>query len=67
MAQATQIATKDQQILEKLDKKTAGQLVINVGEGGMVFANMAEVMEFAKLMSVAQQGVPPHCRRNPTW
>src|SRR5574343_716944 len=49
-------------IANAIDKKAAGSLVINRESGGMRFENMAEVMEFAKLMAVSQHAVPPHCR-----
>lgn len=52
-------------ILEKLDRKVAGDLSISTSTGGMTFQNMGEVLEFAKLMSVSQHAVPPHCRNNP--
>lgn len=52
-------------IESKLDREIAGKLSINLRSGGASFENMAEVMEFAKLMAISQTAVPPHCRNNP--
>jgi hypothetical protein len=54
--------TRAEAIRASLDKKVAGSLTINRESGGLVFASMSEVMEFAKVMSLSQQAVPPHCR-----
>lgn len=61
----TQAQRTELTILEKLDRKVAGELSISATQGGMTFANMGEVLEFAKLMSVSQHAVPPHCRNQP--
>lgn len=52
-------------IESKIDREVAGKLSINLRAGGASFENMAEVMEFAKLMAISHQAVPPHCRDNP--
>lgn len=52
-------------IEEKLDRTAAGAVVISDTVGGILFQNMAEVMEFAKLMSLSQTAVPKHLRGNP--
>jgi len=52
-------------IEEKLDRTTAGAVAISDNIGGVMFSNMAEVMEFAKLMSLAGNAVPKHIRGNP--
>lgn len=52
-------------IEERLDKDTAGALPIATRGGGLQFTSMTDVMEFSKLMSLAQEAVPPHCRGKP--
>lgn len=59
---ATAVATKTERINDAIDKQLAGRLSINRQAGGLDFTSMAEVMEFAKLLSVSQQAVPLHCR-----
>jgi RecT family len=54
---------------QKLDGERLGELAITgklPGEMvGVQFTTMLEVMEFAKLMSLADSGVPPHLRNKP--
>lgn len=52
-------------IEEKLDKVAAGSTVIDMSLGGVRFQSMMELMEFSKLMSLAQSAVPVHLRNNP--
>src|SRR5262245_32102388 len=52
-------------IEEKLDKTVAGAVAVSDQVGGVLFQNMAEVMEFAKLLSLAGTAVPKHLRGNP--
>lgn len=52
-------------IESKLDRDIAGKLAVTLRNGGTSFENMAEVLEFAKLMSISRQAVPPHCREQP--
>lgn len=61
MATAT-APTRGEVITNSIDKVTAGRVQINRQAGGLDFRSMSEVMEFAKLLSVSQQAVPPHCR-----
>jgi hypothetical protein len=56
--------TRLARIEDKLDKNAAGEIAVAVG-GGVQFRSMLEVMEFAKLMSLAGAAVTPHCRGNP--
>lgn len=58
----TAVMSKTELIESKIDRGTAGALSVKRESGGMVFCNMGEVMEFAKLMAVSGQAVPPHCR-----
>lgn len=51
-------------IEEKIDKQVAGG--ITFGDGTRIaFRDMREVFEFAKMMSISQEAVPPHCREKP--
>lgn len=61
MTQLSQV----EKIESKIDNGRAGGLVVSREAGGLSFGNMAEVMEFAKLMAVSGQAVPPHCRAQP--
>ncbi|MDC7784820.1 recombinase RecT [Rhodoplanes sp. TEM] len=54
-----------QKIEEKIDRAIAGAVPVSDNIGGVAFTSMSEVMEFAKLMSVAGTAVPPHLRANP--
>jgi len=69
MATATSPATRNgnrqELITNSIDKSVAGNLTISRAGGGLVFKDMAEVMELAKLMALSQQAVPPHCRAQP--
>ena len=57
--------TIEERIEGKIDKGIAGSLAINDSAGGLAFANVEQVMEFAKMMSVAQIAIPKHLRGNP--
>ncbi len=52
-------------IEDALDKQRAGAVPISGAAGGLTFNSMIEVMEFSKLMAVADAAVPPHLRGNP--
>lgn len=57
--------TTESRIEGKLDKKAAGALTISNSAGGLNFTGMDQVMEFSKLMAIAQGAVPKHLRGNP--
>jgi hypothetical protein len=59
------IVTTEDRIGAKIDTKVAGQLQVSIGGGGLGFANMGEVMEFAKMMAISDVAVPKHLRRSP--
>jgi len=59
----TKPKTQTELIESKINREAAGSLIVS--SGGMAFKDMAEVMEFAKIMSVAGQAVPPHMRSQP--
>jgi len=52
-------------IESKIDKGALHQLSVTTAAGGISFTSMSEIAEFAKLMSVSGQAVPPHCRNAP--
>lgn len=52
-------------IESRLDKVVAGGVAVSDSVGGVLFQNMAQVMEFAKLLSLAGTAVPKHLRGNP--
>lgn len=52
-------------IEERLDKAVAGAVEVSDSLGGVLFRDMAQVMEFAKLLSLAGTAVPKHLRGNP--
>jgi hypothetical protein len=53
---------KTELITQAIDRPIATKLAVSRERGGVAFETMGEVMEFAKLMAVSQQAVPPHCR-----
>lgn len=59
------IEALEQRISDKISPAVASELSVSSEAGGLSFANMAQVMEFAKLMSVAKIAVPEHLRGNP--
>lgn len=52
-------------IEERLDKTAIANQTVDMSIGGVTFSTMMEVMEFAKLMSLSREAVPPHLRENP--
>ena len=52
-------------IEQKIDRTAAGAVEVSDELGGIRFQNMAEVMEFAKLLSVSGAAIPSHLRGNP--
>ena len=54
-----------ERIAERIDPVRAGALAITGGAGGVAFRDMGAVMEFAKMMAVADIGIPKHLRGNP--
>ncbi len=59
------MAFDPQKIEEKIDRVVGGAVVVSDQVGGVLFQNMAEVMEFAKMLSVAGTAVRKHLRNNP--
>lgn len=52
-------------IESRIDRQTAGTLAVTSDDGGMRFETMVQVMEFAKMMSIADIAIPAHLRGNP--
>lgn len=48
----------------KIDRDRAGSLKISASDGGVSFASMVEVMEFAKLMAIGGVALPAFLRTN---
>ena len=55
----------EQKIAERINQDVAGNLAVSGADGGLAFVNMAQAMEFAKMMSVSSVAVPKHLRGNP--
>lgn len=54
-----------ERIEQRIDRVTAGAIAVSDSVGGVAFANMSEMLEFAKLLSLAGTAVPKHLRGNP--
>lgn len=54
-----------ERIEQKIDRAVAGAVIVSDNIGGVMFKDMAEVMEFSKLLAVAGSAVPKHLRGNP--
>lgn len=59
-----QSLTKADRLEMAIDKGTTSELQINRA-GQIAFSNANEIMEFAKMMALAKQAIPPHLRENP--
>lgn len=59
------VVTVEDRIAGKIDSAVTKELAISSDAGGMTFANMAQAMEFAKLMAVSGVAVPKHLRGVP--
>ncbi|HCE07494.1 MAG TPA: hypothetical protein DEQ40_02625 [Oxalobacteraceae bacterium] len=53
-----------ERIESKIDRTVAGAVIVSDNIGGIMFKDMAEVMEFSKLLAVAGAAVPKHLRGN---
>ncbi|HWL06768.1 MAG TPA: recombinase RecT [Xanthobacteraceae bacterium] len=52
-------------IQDRIDLTAASGVVVSDETGGIRFQNMLEVLEFSKMMAVADTAVPKHLRGNP--
>lgn len=57
--------SKGELIERAINRETAGAIALSNAAGGLSFQSMMEVFEFAKLMALSRQAVPPHLRDNP--
>jgi hypothetical protein len=54
----------ERKIAERIDTASAGALELSQQAGGLGFSNMAEAMQFAKIMAISGFAVPKHLRGN---
>lgn len=59
------VTTIEDRIAAKIDTNTTHSLAISDSAGGVAFANMSQVMEFAKMIAISGVAVPKHLRGNP--
>jgi hypothetical protein len=62
MTHALSLTEAEEKIAARIDRSTTGQLPVSDAAGGLAFADLGQVMEFAKLMAVAGIAVPKHLR-----
>lgn len=61
---SNELATTEDRIASRIRPEIASQT--GVGSNGMMaFKNMEQIMEFSKVMSIAQVAIPKHLRSNP--
>lgn len=65
MNEVAQRGSIEDRIAERTDLTLAGSTQVSTSVGGLAFKDMAQVMEFSKLMAVSQQAVPKHLRGQP--
>jgi hypothetical protein len=65
MSSLIDLTEKEEQLAGRLDKDVASALAVSDSAGGVSFSNASQVMEFAKLMAIANLGVRKHLRGNP--
>jgi hypothetical protein len=59
------LQTLEDKIASRIDTAAAGNMMVSNEAGGLDFANVGQVMEFAKMMAISQIGVRKHLRNNP--
>jgi hypothetical protein len=65
MSNALEVTDAEARLAGKIDKTATALMKIESNRtAGLAFANMSEVMEFAKTMAIAQVGVRKHLRGN---
>lgn len=55
----------ERKIIERIDPVAAKAVALSKDAGGIGFSNMAEAMEFSKIMAISQHAIPRHLRGNP--
>ena len=58
------ISTTERRIAERIDAGVTQTLAVSDAGAGVAFSNVGEMMEFAKMMAVANSGVRKHLRGN---
>ena len=59
------ISEQERKIAGRINPEAANNLAVTSEAGGLSFATMNQVMEFAKMMAIASVAVPKHLRGNP--
>jgi hypothetical protein len=49
-------------MVERISPATMGTVTLSRESGGLAFANMADVLQFAKVMAISGVAIPPHLR-----
>jgi len=62
---ALALSDTERRIAERIDTTAANALAVSDQAGGLSFVSMAQIMEFAKMMSVGGIAIPKHLRANP--
>lgn len=57
--------TNIERIEGRIDRVVASSVPVSDNIGGVAFENMGQLLEFAKLVSVSRNAIPPHLRENP--
>lgn len=65
MSNALALTDTERRIAERIDTTAANALAVSDQAGGLSFVSMAQIMEFAKMMSVGGIAIPKHLRANP--
>jgi len=65
MSHALSLTPAEEKIAGRIDQNASRELAVSDAAGGLAFANVSQVMEFAKMMAVASIAVPKHLRANP--
>lgn len=60
----TDTTEMEKRLAARIDPESASRLELSQAAGGLGFTNMAQAMEFARMMAVAQTGVRKHLRGN---
>jgi hypothetical protein len=61
----TAAPTVEQRIESRIDRATTQELAVSSAAGGLAFRDMAQVMEFAKILAISDVAVPKHLRGRP--
>jgi hypothetical protein len=62
---ALALADQEERLAQRISPEASRELVVSDSAGGLAFANVNQVMEFAKMMALGGVAVPPHLRAKP--